>query len=104
MFITIKESLVVETEENQARVARLVTVEHIDALNSKIASARRPSPGWTLSWRRLVWSTRGLRSAVGELKADDLMSELDACNSECRNFKQEIDCRIEKEEEFNKTR
>ena len=40
---------------------------------------------------------------VGELKADDLMSELDACNSECRNFKQEIDCRIEKEEEFNKT-
>ena len=68
LFITIKESLVVKTEENQARVARLVTVEHIDALNSKIASARRPSPGWTLSWRRLVWSTRGPRSAVGELK------------------------------------
>ena len=46
---------------------------------------------------------RGPRSAVWEWKADDLMSELDACNYECRNFKQEIDRRIEKEEEFNKT-
>ena len=41
MFIFITESLVVETEESQARVAGLETEEHIDALNSKIASAQK---------------------------------------------------------------
>ena len=45
MYIIIMESLtaslVVETEQSQARVAGLETEEHINALNSKITSAQK---------------------------------------------------------------
>merc|ERR1712242_112129 len=79
--------------------------EHIDALNSKIASAEKSKSRMDaeleevgMEYERthaaaMITEKRGRNfdKVVGEwkAKADDLMSELDACNSECRNFNAE---------------
>merc|ERR1719245_2010300 len=79
--------------------------EHIDALNSKIASAEKSKSRMDaeleevgMEYERthaaaMITEKRGRNfdKVVGEwkAKADDLMAELDACNSECRNFNAE---------------
>merc|ERR1712020_809980 len=79
--------------------------EHIDALNTKIASAEKSKSRMDaeleevgMEYERthaaaMITEKRGRNfdKVVGEwkAKADDLMSELDACNSECRNFNAE---------------
>merc|ERR1711874_162595 len=79
--------------------------EHIDALNSKIASAEKSRSRMdaeledlSMEYERthaaaMITEKRGRNfdKVVGEwkAKADDLMAELDACNSECRNFNAE---------------
>merc|ERR1712241_266405 len=79
--------------------------EHIDALNSKIASAEKSKSRMDAELEELgmeyerthaaamITEKRGRNfdKVVGEwkAKADDLMAELDACNSECRNFNAE---------------
>merc|ERR1719493_259384 len=79
--------------------------EHIDALNSKIASAEKSKSRMdaeleelSMEYERthaaaMITEKRGRNfdKVVGEwkAKADDLMAELDACNSECRNFNAE---------------
>merc|ERR1719305_1327687 len=79
--------------------------EHIDALNTKIASSEKSKSRMDaeleevgMEYERthaaaMITEKRGRNfdKVVGEwkAKADDLMSELDACNSECRNFNAE---------------
>merc|ERR1712016_123166 len=79
--------------------------EHIDALNTKIASAEKSKSRMDaeleevgMEYERthaaaMITEKRGRNfdKVVGEwkAKADDLMAELDACNSECRNFNAE---------------
>merc|ERR1711981_1169636 len=76
--------------------------EHIDALNSKIASSEKSKSRMDAELEELgmeyerthaaamITEKRGRNfdKVVGEwkAKADDLMAELDACSSECRNF------------------
>merc|ERR550539_20636 len=79
--------------------------EHIDALNTKIASSEKSKSRMDaeleeigMEYERthaaaMITEKRGRNfdKVVGEwkAKADDLMAELDACNSECRNFNAE---------------
>merc|ERR1739844_174094 len=79
--------------------------EHIDALNTKIASAEKSKSRMEAEYEELsmeyerthaaamITEKRGRNfdKVVGEwkAKADDLMAELDACSSECRNFNAE---------------
>merc|ERR1719223_630074 len=79
--------------------------EHIENLNSKIASAEKSKSRvdneleeLSMEYERthaaaMITEKRGRNfdKVVGEwkAKADDLMAELDACNSECRNFNAE---------------
>merc|ERR1712209_65306 len=79
--------------------------EHIENLNSKIASAEKSKSRMDAELEELSMEYERTHSAamitekrgrnfdkvVGEwkAKADDLMAELDACNSECRNFNAE---------------
>merc|ERR1712095_17284 len=79
--------------------------EHIENLNSKIASAEKSKSRMDAELEELgmeyerthaaamITEKRGRNfdKVVGEwkAKADDLMAELDACNSECRNFNAE---------------
>merc|ERR1712045_163989 len=79
--------------------------EHIDALNTKIASSEKSKSRMEAEYEELsmeyerthaaamITEKRGRNfdKVVGEwkAKADDLMAELDACNSECRNFNAE---------------
>merc|ERR1712241_147661 len=86
-----------------ARVAE--AEEHIENLNTKIASAEKSKSRMdneleelSMEYERthaaaMITEKRGRNfdKVVGEwkAKADDLMAELDACNSECRNFNAE---------------
>merc|ERR550539_2231960 len=79
--------------------------EHIENLNSKIASSEKSKSRMdneleelSMEYERthaaaMITEKRGRNfdKVVGEwkAKADDLMAELDACNSECRNFNAE---------------
>merc|ERR1719385_291420 len=79
--------------------------EHIENLNSKIASSEKSKSRMDAELEELgmeyerthaaamITEKRGRNfdKVVGEwkAKADDLMAELDACNSECRNFNAE---------------
>merc|ERR1712110_1084507 len=79
--------------------------EHIENLNAKIASAEKSKvrqeselEELAMEYERthaaaMITEKRGRNfdKVVGEwkAKADDLMAELDACNSECRNFNAE---------------
>ena len=79
--------------------------EHIENLNSKIASAEKSKSRMdneleelSMEYERthaaaMITEKRGRNfdKVVGEwkAKADDLMAEFDACNSECRNFNAE---------------
>merc|ERR1712115_407882 len=79
--------------------------EHIENLNTKIASAEKSKSRMdneleelSMEYERthaaaMITEKRGRNfdKVVGEwkAKADDLMAELDACNSECRNFNAE---------------
>ena len=87
MFIIITEgltaSLVVEMEQSQARVARLETKAHINALNSKITSAQKTKSRMDaelkevgMEYERTKKLGLNFDKLVGELKADDLRSEL----------------------------
>merc|ERR1712223_970661 len=96
-----------ELEGGKAKLASRVSEaeEHIENLNAKIASAEK-SKGrqeqeleeLSMEYERthaaaMITEKRGRNfdKVVGEwkAKADDLMAELDACNSECRNFNAE---------------
>merc|ERR1712079_956109 len=79
--------------------------EVIESLNSKIASAEKSKSRMDTELEELAMEYerthaaamitekrgRNFDKVVGEwkAKADDLMAELDACNSECRNFNAE---------------
>merc|ERR1719373_512102 len=95
-----------ELEGGKAKLASRVqeAEEHIENLNSKIASAESRSrmdaelEELGMEYERthaaaMITEKRGRNfdKVVGEwkAKADDLMAELDACNSECRNFNAE---------------
>merc|ERR1712102_203522 len=96
-----------ELEGGKAKLASRVqeAEEHIDNLNSKIASAEKSRARMeaeleelSMEYERthaaaMITEKRGRNfdKVVGEwkAKADDLNTELDACNSECRNFNAE---------------
>merc|ERR1711899_579926 len=96
-----------ELEGGKHKLASRVseTEESIDNLNSKIASAEKSRARMESELEELAMEYerthaaamitekrgRNFDKVVGEwkAKADDLMSELDACNSECRNFNAE---------------
>merc|ERR1712213_113234 len=96
-----------ELEGGKAKLASRVqeAEEHIENLNSKIASAEKSKSRMDTELEELgmeyerthaaamITEKRGRNfdKVVGEwkAKADDLMAELDACNSECRNFNAE---------------
>merc|ERR1711902_182963 len=96
-----------ELEGGKAKLASRVqeAEEHIENLNSKIASSEKSRSRMDAELEELgmeyerthaaamITEKRGRNfdKVVGEwkAKADDLMSELDACNSECRNFNAE---------------
>merc|ERR1711983_482201 len=96
-----------ELEGGKAKLASRVqeAEEHIENLNSKIASAEKSKSRMDAELEELgmeyerthaaamITEKRGRNfdKVVGEwkAKADDLMAELDACNSECRNFNAE---------------
>merc|ERR1739844_234348 len=96
-----------ELEGGKAKLASRVqeAEEHIDALNTKIASAEKSKSRMEAEYEELsmeyerthaaamITEKRGRNfdKVVGEwkAKADDLMAELDACSSECRNFNAE---------------
>merc|ERR1711983_641481 len=80
--------------------------EHIENLNSKIASSEKSKSRMEAEYEELsmeyerthaaaiITEKRGRNfdKVIGEWKAraDDLMAELDACNSECRNYNSEM--------------
>merc|ERR1712003_490639 len=96
-----------ELEGGKAKLASRVqeAEEHIENLNSKIASAEKSRSRMDAELEELgmeyerthaaamITEKRGRNfdKVVGEwkAKADDLMAEVDACNSECRNFNAE---------------
>merc|ERR1712117_210737 len=96
-----------ELEGGKAKLASRVqeAEEVIETLNSKIASAEKSKSRMdteleelSMEYERthaaaMITEKRGRNfdKVVGEwkAKADDLMAELDACNSECRNFNAE---------------
>merc|ERR1719170_45782 len=96
-----------ELEGGKAKLASRVqeAEEHIESLNSKIASSEKSKSRMEAEYEELsmeyerthaaamITEKRGRNfdKVVGEwkAKADDLMAELDACNSECRNFNAE---------------
>merc|ERR1719330_762800 len=96
-----------ELEGGKAKLASRVAEaeEHIDNLNTKIASSEKSKSRMEAEYEELsmeyerthaaamITEKRGRNfdKVVGEwkAKADDLMAELDACNSECRNFNAE---------------
>merc|ERR1711902_153486 len=96
-----------ELEGGKAKLASRVqeAEEHIENLNSKIASSEKSRSRMDAELEELgmeyerphaaamITEKRGRNfdKVVGEwkAKADDLMAELDACNSECRNFNAE---------------
>merc|ERR1712176_1719831 len=96
-----------ELEGGKAKLASRVqeAEEHIENLNTKIASAEKSKSRMDAELEELgmeyerthaaamITEKRGRNfdKVVGEwkAKADDLMAELDACNSECRNFNAE---------------
>merc|ERR1719333_1845110 len=96
-----------ELEGGKAKLASRVqeAEEHIENLNSKIASSEKSKSRMDAEYEELsmeyerthaaamITEKRGRNfdKVVGEwkCKADDLMAELDACNSECRNFNAE---------------
>merc|ERR1712038_354106 len=96
-----------ELEGSKHKLASRVSEaeESIDNLNSKIASAEKTRARMEAEFEELsmeyerthaaamITEKRGRNfdKVVGEwkAKADDLMAELDACNSECRNFNAE---------------
>merc|ERR1711923_132833 len=96
-----------ELEGSKHKLASRVSEaeESIDNLNSKIASAEKSRARMeaeleelSMEYERthaaaMITEKRGRNfdKVVGEwkAKADDLMAELDACNSECRNFNAE---------------
>merc|ERR1711992_212830 len=99
--------LIDELEGGKAKLASRVqeAEEHIENLNSKIASAEKSKSRMEAEYEELsmeyerthaaamITEKRGRNfdKVVGEwkAKADDLMAELDACNSQCRNFNAE---------------
>merc|ERR1712223_144714 len=96
-----------ELEGGKAKLAQRVSEaeEHIDNLNTKIASSEKSKlrqdtelEELAMEYERthaaaMITEKRGRNfdKVVGEwkAKADDLMAEVDACNSECRNFNAE---------------
>merc|ERR1712193_126559 len=96
-----------ELEGGKAKLASRVqeAEEHIENLNTKIASAEKSKSRMdneleelSMEYERthaaaMITEKRGRNfdKVVGEwkAKADDLMAELDACSSECRNFNAE---------------
>merc|ERR1719340_544510 len=96
-----------ELEGGRAKLASRVqeAEENIEALNSKIASSEKSKSRMEAEYEELsmeyerthaaamITEKRGRNfdKVVGEwkAKADDLMAEVDACNSECRNFNAE---------------
>merc|ERR1712242_431842 len=96
-----------ELEGGKAKLASRVqeAEEHIENLNTKIASAEKSKSRMdneleelAMEYERthaaaMITEKRGRNfdKVMGEwkAKADDLMAELDACNSECRNFNAE---------------
>merc|ERR1712213_220771 len=96
-----------ELEGGKAKLASRVqeAEEHIETLNTKIASAEKSKSRMdneleelSMEYERthaaaMITEKRGRNfdKVVGEwkAKADDLMAELGACNSECRNFNAE---------------
>merc|ERR1712152_109643 len=91
----------------QKLASRVVEAEEvIENLNSKIASAEKSKSRMEAEYEELsmeyerthaaamITEKRGrdFDKVVGEwkAKADDLMAELDACNSECRNYNSEL--------------
>merc|ERR1711994_770745 len=96
-----------ELEGGKAKLASRVqeAEEHIESLNTKIASAEKSKSRMdneleelAMEYERtpaaaMITEKRGRNfdKVMGEwkAKADDLMAELDACNSECRNFNAE---------------
>merc|ERR1712223_2382730 len=96
-----------ELEGNKSKLGARVneSEETIDSLNSKIAATEKTKHRIEVELEELAMEYerthaaamitekrgRNFDKVMGEwkAKADDLMAELDACNSECRNFNAE---------------